>query len=160
MPSFPGRHVRSASGVSPPPLWWESSPICRSSCRARPDRCTIFEFPLAIFDCSCYDTGRNRMCKKYSAQGSNAIFTWRRQAYHVCGLGVLQDLLLCGEVSELYKAARVLGNNAQHHPLNEPAGKPAELRAVHPLQPGCDPDTGRRDALLPHCFGGGADPGC
>ena len=28
---------------------------------------TIFQFPLAIFDCSCYDTGRNRMCKKYSA---------------------------------------------------------------------------------------------
>ena len=68
-------HARSASGVSPPPPWWESSPICRSSCRARPDRYTIFQFPLAIYDCSCYDTGRNRMCKKYPAQGCNAIFT-------------------------------------------------------------------------------------
>ena len=152
--------------ASPPPprccaLGWESFPICRSSCRARPDRCTIFQFPLAIFDCSCYDTGRNRMCKKYSAQGSNAIFTWRGQTHHVCGLGVLQDLLLCGEVSELYQGCAGAGQQpAQYHPLDEPTGKPAELRAVHPLQPGCDPDTGRRDALLPHRFGGGADPGC
>ena len=35
------------------------------------------------------------------------------------------------------KAARVLGNNQPNiTPLDEPAGKPAELRAVHPLQPG------------------------
>ena len=81
--------------------------------------------------------------------------------HHVCGLGVLQDLLLCGEVSEFYQGRAGAGQQpAQYHPLDEPAGKPAELRAVHPLQPGCDPDTGRRDALLPHCFGGGADPGC
>ena len=60
------------------------------------------------------------MCKKYSAQGSNAIFTWRRQAYHVCGLGVLQDLLLCGEVSELYQGRAVLGNNQPNitHSMN------------------------------------------
>ena len=49
------------------------------------------------------------------------------------------------------KAARVTGpTTSQHHPLDEPAGKPAELRAVHPLQPGRHPDAGGRDALLPH----------
>ena len=100
------------------------------------------------------------MCKKYSAQGCNAIFTWRRQAYHVCGLGVLQDLLLCGEVSELYQGRAGAGQQpAQYHPLDEPAGKPAELCALHPLQPGRHPDTGGRDALFPHCVGGGADSG-
>ena len=48
------------------------------------------------------------MCKKYPAQGCNAIFTWRGQTHHVCGLGVLQDLLLCGEVSELISAWQVV----------------------------------------------------
>ena len=79
---------------------------------------------------------------------------------HVCGLGILQDLLLCSEVSEFYQGRAGAGQQpAQHHPLDEPAGKPAELRAVHPLQPGRDPDPGRRDALFPHRIGGGADPG-
>ena len=59
------------------------------------------------------------------------------------------------------KAARVLGNNQPNitHSMNR---LESQLNCVlfDPLQPGCDPDTGRRDALLPHCFGGGADPGC
>ena len=99
------------------------------------------------------------MCKKYPAHSCNVIFTWRRQTHHVCGLGILQNLLLCSEIPKLYQGRAGAGQQpAQHHPLDEPAGKPAELRAVHPLQPGRDPDAGGRDALLPHRVGGGADP--
>ena len=100
------------------------------------------------------------MCKTYPAHGCNMIFTWRRVTSHVRGLGILQDLLLCCKIPEFHQGGAGAGQQpAQHHPLDEPAGKPAELCAVHPLQPGRDPDAGGRDALFPHCIGGSADPG-
>ena len=58
------------------------------------------------------------------------------------------------------KAARVLGNNQPNitHSMNR---LESQLNCVLfiPLQPGRDPDPGRRDALFPHRIGGGADPG-
>lgn len=44
----------------------------------------------------------------------------RRRCTHVCRLGILQDLLLCGKIPELYPRARVLGNNQPNitHAMN------------------------------------------